>query len=352
MNIEIGSREIHELGRIIMRAVQITKPGKMELIQVPKPDVGDCDVQIQVANVGICGTDIHILLGEYEAEYPIIPGHEFSGTVVNVGKDVRYFQVGDHVTADPNIPCHKCPQCKRGYLNQCDNLEAAGVTRDGAFAEFISLPEQVVYPIDQISFEEAAMIEPLACVMWGVKRVKPAPGDSALLFGAGPMGCLVLQVLKTCGVSPIHVVDKINSRLDLAKELGASITHQISNTDELAYLLKSTNFKIVVDATGISEVLQNAFLYVKPRGKIWVFGVVPPDEINHFSPYEVFRKDLTIIGSFAVNQTFTESISLIKSGGIHLSPLISHQIPLSKFNEAFDLAQRDPSRMKVQISNS
>jgi len=332
-----------------MRAVQITRPGEIKIAEVPIPEFGSNDVLIKVAYAGICGTDLHILDGEYEAVYPIIPGHEFSGTVVKIGRDVKYFHPGDRVTADPNIPCHRCPACKRGYFNQCENLEAVGVTRDGAFAEYVAVPENVVFPIHHIPFQDAAMIEPLSCVIWGLKRIKAQLGDSALVFGAGPMGCLVSQGLRSCGVTPVIVTDKVEWRLEVAKELGATDVILASQTDLLNSKLNSDGFSIVVDATGVGQVLQDAFEYVQPRGKIWVFGVVPPTETIRFSPYNVFRKDLSIIGSFAVNQTFPEAIAFISAGTIRVNPLISHQIPLKNFKEAIRLAQIDPNRMKVQV---
>jgi 2-desacetyl-2-hydroxyethyl bacteriochlorophyllide A dehydrogenase len=336
----------------MMKAIQIIQPGKYRLVEKPTPVPGTGDVLIKIAVTGICGTDIHIFNGEYEAGYPIIPGHEFSGTVVKVGNGVKYFKPGDRVTADPNIPCRRCPPCKRGYFNQCENLEAVGVTRDGAFAEYVVVPEQVVFSIDKIPFQDAAMIEPLACVMWGLKRVQAQPGDSALVFGAGPMGCLVIQALKCCGVSPIIVADKVKWRLDIVKELGATDIIFVPNTGQLATKLNISGYQIVVDATGVGQVLEDAFRYVQPRGKIWVFGVVPPTETVRFRPYDVFRKDLSIIGSFAVNQTFHEAIALITSGGIGVKPLISHQIPLERFDEAIRLVQSEPNRMKVQIQVS
>lgn len=335
-----------------MQAVQITQPGQFKISEVPIPEIGVRDVLIKVAVAGICGTDIHIYHGEYEAKYPIIPGHEFSGTVVRVGNDVKYFKPGDRVTADPNIPCHRCPACKRGHNNQCENLEAVGVTRDGAFAEYIAVPEDVVFPIGNIPFQEAAMIEPLACVMWGLKRVQVQQGDSVLVFGAGPMGCLVTQALKSSGATSIVVVDLVEWRLDIAKKIGATEIVVGPRHEEIIKDINPSGFQVVVEATGVSKVLDGAFRFVQPRGKIWVFGVIPPTEKVKFSPYEVFRKDLTIVGSFAVNQTFNEAIALIQSGAVKVEPLISHQIPISRFGEAIQFAQNAPNRMKVQIFNT
>jgi 2-desacetyl-2-hydroxyethyl bacteriochlorophyllide A dehydrogenase len=333
-----------------MRAIQLTEPGNFEITDVPFPAIGKRDVLIKVASAGFCGTDIHIFHGDYEANYPIIPGHEFSGTVIKVGNEVKYFNPGDRVTADPNIPCRRCPACKRGHNNQCDNLEAAGVTRDGAFAEYIAVPEEVVFRIDDIPFQSAAMIEPLACVIWGLKRVKVQPGDSVLVFGAGPMGCLITQALRRAGATSITVTDLVDWRLKIAQNLGA--TEIVSGPKQEATIreINPSGYQVVVDATGIPTVLENGFKYVRPRGKIWVFGVVPPEEKVCFSPYEVFRKDLTIIGSFAVSQTFFEAIDLIKSGAVIVDALISHQFPFDRFGDAIECAQNALDRMKVQIT--
>jgi D-arabinitol dehydrogenase (NADP+) len=333
-----------------MKAVLINEPGKYSLTTVPRPIPGPEEVLIKVAAAGICGTDIHIFRGEYEATYPIIPGHEFSGTVVQVGSAVKYYSPGDRVTADPNIPCRRCPACQRGYANQCETLEAVGVTREGAFAEYVVVPEEVVFPIGEMPFRAAAMVEPLACVVWGIKRVQVQPGDSAVVFGAGPMGCLVTQILKSAGASQVVVVDMVDWRLDLAKKLGASHTVIGHKADEILLSLNPKGYQIVVDATGVGSVLENAFKYACPRGKIWIFGVVPPKEKVSFLPYEIFRKDLTILGSFAVNQTFHESIALINSGRIQVEPLISHEYPLTRFGEAMDRAQNHPQRMKIQLT--
>jgi len=333
-----------------MNAIQITKPGHFILADIPIPEPGPNEVQIRVASAGICGTDLHIFHGEYEATYPIVPGHEFSGTITQVGSQVKYFSVGDRVTADPNIPCYRCSACKRGFMNQCENLQAVGVTQNGAFASYVVVPEGVVFPIGDLSFEDAAMIEPLACVAWGLKRVSVQPGDSVLIFGAGPMGCLVAQAVRSAGASQVTVADQVSWRLDVARDLGATQTflNPISGATDPGFMMDG--YDIVVDATGIKQVLESAFHLVKPRGKVWVFGVVPPAEMASFNPYEVFRKDLSIIGSFAVNQTFHEAIQMIQSGTVKVAPLISHKFPLAEFAHALEVAQSAPNRMKIQLA--
>jgi D-arabinitol dehydrogenase (NADP+) len=305
---------------------------------------------IKVRAAGICGTDLHIFRGEYEAVYPIIPGHEFSGEVAAVGANVRYFRVGDRVSADPNIPCNRCSSCQRNEPNQCKNLRAVGVTQSGAFAEYVIAPEGNVFSIGDMPFSSAAMIEPLACVVWGIKQVDVQAGDSALVFGAGPMGCLVAQALKQAGAARAVVTDVVPWRLELAERLGA--THAVRADEHQAAALKAIEpegYDIVADATGVPAVLEGTFAYAKPRGKIWVFGVTPNGTLAKFPAYEVFRRDLKIIGSFAVNRTFPQSITLIQSGAVQVEPLISHRLPLEDFCRGLEIAETDPMRMKVQF---
>jgi 2-desacetyl-2-hydroxyethyl bacteriochlorophyllide A dehydrogenase len=334
-----------------MKAAQFLAPHKLRVIEADVPEAGAHDVIIQVQNAGICGTDIHILHGEYFSPFPLTPGHEFSGKVAAVGAGVKNFEVGDRVTADPNIPCNRCFYCQRNQPNQCEDISVVGVTRAGAFAEYVVVPEGVVFHIGDIPFDEAALIEPLACVVWGLQRVQPQPGDNALVLGAGPMGYLVAQALRQAGTSQTIITDVVPQRLELAESLGLSrAVVADENQPKKLEALAPRGFDIVVDATGIAKVLEQAFHYTRPRGKVWVFGVVPIGEPATFIPYDVFRKDLTIIGSFAVNRTFHESIVLIESGAVQVKPLISHTFPLEDFARGMDVAQNAPDRIKVQYA--
>ncbi len=334
-----------------MKAARIERPGHGVVTSVAEPSPGLEDVLIKVHAAGICGTDLHIFKGEYEAEYPIIPGHEFSGEVVQIGENITRFKVGDRVTADPNIPCNRCPSCQRNEPNQCQNLRAIGVTRSGAFAEYVIAPEGNVFDIGDMTYGAAALIEPLACVAWGIKQISVQPGDTALVFGAGPMGCLVAQSLKQAGAVRVVVTDVIPWRLQMAEQLGA--THTVIADNQQATRLTAIQpygYDIVVDATGIPAVLEGTFQYAAPRGKIWVFGVTPQGTYVKFPSYEVFRRDLKIIGSFAVNRTFPQSIALIQSGAVQVEPLISHQLPLDDFSRAMEIAATDPKRVKVHFN--
>jgi 2-desacetyl-2-hydroxyethyl bacteriochlorophyllide A dehydrogenase len=334
-----------------MKAAVLEQPGHAVVTEVDEPRYGADDVLIRVRAAGICGTDIHIFKGEYEARYPLIPGHEFSGEVAAVGGNVTRFEPGDRVTADPNVPCNRCNFCQRNEPNQCRNLRAIGVTGDGGFAEYVVAPEGNVFSIGDMSYEAAALIEPLACVAWGLKQVEVQPGDSALVFGAGPMGVLLAQAVRSAGAARVVIVDRSPGRLELAAQLGATDT--VLSDDGLSRRLNAIEpdgFDLVADATGAPSVLAGTFDYVRPRGKVWVFGVTPIGVKVEFPSYEVFRKDLKIIGSFAVNRTFPQSIAMIRSGAVRVEPLISHRLPLDDFNTGIELAQHGPKRMKIQFA--
>jgi 2-desacetyl-2-hydroxyethyl bacteriochlorophyllide A dehydrogenase len=336
-----------------MPAAQIAEPRKGHVVALEPPTPAGGEVLIEVRRAGVCGTDLHIWHGDYAlARYPVVPGHEFCGVVAAVGEGIARVSLGERVTADPNIPCGRCPECQRNAFNQCLELAVVGVTRDGGFARYVVVPEGVVFPIGDLSFEEGALVEPLACVVWGLKRVEVQMGDSVLLFGAGPMGCLLVQALLRAGAAQVVVVDRAPKRLEVARALGAHHTVLADALADTAPGLAPLGFDVVVEATGIPAVLESAFRYARARGKIWVFGVAPESASASFVPFEVFRKDLKIIGSFALNKTFQEAIALIRGGAVKLAPLVSHVVPLERFSEGMHLAEHDPERMKVQFTIS
>jgi D-arabinitol dehydrogenase (NADP+) len=333
-----------------MRAGRILEARRSDVATVPVPTPGPGEVLIEVARAGICGTDLHILDGDYElARFPMTPGHEFAGTIVALGEGVRLRSLGERVTADPNLPCGICPECQRGAVNQCHDLAVVGVSRDGAFARYVNVPEGVVVPIGDLSFAEGALVEPLACVVWGLERVRVRAGDHALVFGAGPMGCLLIQALKSTGAARVAVVDVAPARLDLARTLGADLA---VTPDDLGRLreIAPLGFELVVEATGIPAVLEGCVEHARPGGTIWVFGVAPGDAMARVSPYLLFRRDLALVGSFAVNQTVPRAVAMIQGGAVKVAPLVSHVLPIEEFAEGLRLAAHDPDRMKVQFA--
>jgi 2-desacetyl-2-hydroxyethyl bacteriochlorophyllide A dehydrogenase len=331
-----------------MKAAVVKAPGRIVYQEVPDPVPGPEEVIIAVKAAGLCGTDMHIYHGEYEAVYPIIPGHEFSGRIVEVGDAVQDLEPGLRVTADPNIFCHRCAYCRRNQPNQCANLQAVGVNRDGAFAEYVAVPSENIYPIGDLPFVEAAFAEPLGCVVLAMQRAQIAPGSNVLLFGAGPMGCLLTQAVSHSGAAQLVVSDLSERRLALAADLGATETVLAGEGQaEQLQALAPEGFDVVIDATGVPQVVEAGFQYLAHRGAYLFFGVCPAGEQIQITPYDVFRHDWRIIGSFALSYTMQESIRWLQTGRIQAAPLISHEIPLAQIDQGWDIAQHDPQRMKI-----
>ena len=235
------------------------------------------------------------------------------------------------------IPISTAVTAITAVTNHCSNWQAVGVTRNGGFAEFVNVPAKAAYTLsDALTDSQAAFIEPLACVVWALKRLRVYPADKVLLIGSGPMGLLLVQALRHDNAAHITVVDRQPVRLQLAAQLGASST-VIADADQDARLreIAPLGYDVVIDATGVPAVIQNAFRYLKPRGQFLQFGVTPTTSTIQISPYQIFRNDWTIIGSFALCYTFLPAIAWLESGVIDVVPLVSHTIALTDFEQSF-----------------
>jgi 2-desacetyl-2-hydroxyethyl bacteriochlorophyllide A dehydrogenase len=316
----------------------------------PDPEPGPKDILIRVSACGICGTDQHIYDGDFGGPFPLIGGHELAGDVIAVGLEtLGDVHVGERVAVNPSIFCGSCFYCRRGQVNHCLRWSAIGVTRDGGFAEYVVAPEANVYPIGELDYELAAFIEPVSCVVYGVKRLRLPVGANALVYGAGPIGLLMLQLLAHGGASDVTIVDLKQDKLDLAKRLGASEAVLAGPAaDGALQEISPLGFDVVVDCTGVPAVVEHMFTHVRNEGKLLFFGVNPTEARIPISPYDVYRKDLEIIGSFALRYTFHDAFDLIRSGRIDVAPLLSDRLPVDRFPEALALAGSGEA-LKVQI---
>mgnify|MGYP001207974243 FL=1 len=333
-----------------MKACVIEGPRSAAVREVPVPEPAPGEVLIRVERAGICGTDVHIYKGEYISPYPIIPGHEFSGTIAGLGEGVSGFAIGDCVTAEPNIHCGRCVYCLSHRGNHCANWQAVGVTRGGAMAEYVAVPAGNVFRLpDGMSFAEGAFIEPLACVVHAMNRLRPAPGDRALLFGAGAMGQQLIQALVHAGVSDLAVVDVAEGKLAMAAQWGATRTFVSGRFDEAELLGEfPRGFDIVADATGIPQVIEQALKYLGPAGKYLQFGVAPKDAAIRLSPFDLFQRDWTLIGSMATNDTFHQALQWAKAKRVRLESLVTSVIGLDDLPRLFENGAR-PEDLKVQV---
>ena len=319
-----------------MRAIVFPAPETIALERVPDPTPAPDEVVVQVAACGICGTDVHIARNEYMSTFPLIPGHEFSGKIVAVGKAVTDFKVGERVAVDPNLYCGHCDFCRNEQANHCRNWEGVGITRAGGFAEYVAAPARACYRIpDQLTDAQAAFIEPLACVIHALKRIQVPPGAQTLILGAGPMGLLLLQALRHRGASQVVMVEKQPARLELATQLGGTAIPVNDQQGAALRDLAPYGFDLVIDATGVPAVIEQAFGYLRPRGQYLQFGVTPMDASIRLRPYDLFRNDWTVIGSFALCYTFLPAIAWLANGVVDVSKLVSHTVPMTGFAPAF-----------------
>ena len=333
-----------------MLACVFTGRNEWVIEEVDDPTPNADEVLIKVKAVGFCGTDIHILRGEYFSSFPLIAGHEFSGEVVEVGRDVLNFRPGDRVTVDPNIPCDQCYFCKINKQIHCENLKVVGVTQNGAFAEYVVVPQKVVFRLpDKLDYQEGAMAEPLACVVYAIHRVNPKVGSKVLIFGVGPVGLLMLACLSIYGASRIVTVDISRAKLEIARELGAETVLADGLEIEVLRELSPRGFDLVVDATGVPSVIEKALSLLEPDGSLLVFGVAPRGAKINVEPYDVFRRDLRIVGSFALNKTMQYSINLLAERRIPAKRFISASFPLRDFGSALREVIENPDRLKVQV---
>lgn len=327
-----------------MTAFQIESARKAELVDIPAPTPEDGEVLIEVRACGICGTDLHIYSGEY-GNLPIVPGHECAGVVVDVGAGVRSLQPGDRVAVEPNISCGRCEMCRIGRSNFCEHWEAVGVTRPGAMAEYVSVPEAAAFDIGPLSFEQALFMEPLSCVIHGVERAHVALAERILVIGAGPIGILLLQACKSAGASRVDVIDRQEARLTHAEQNGAcEISTELVTRQEESY-------DVVIDATGVPGVLEQSIYYAKPGGRLLWFGVPPEDAQVSIEPFRLFRRELTLLSSFTSVRNSLQALRMLRCNALRVEELISHRVSLHDLCDAFQwLEAGTKESMKVIVS--
>ena len=329
-----------------MRAVVIQDPGVIEVTEVPDPEPGPKDVVVKVAGCGICGTDLHILEGEFAPTLPVVPGHEFAGEVVAVGPEVPdSIRVGQQVAVDPSLHCGECYYCRRGRGNLCDNWAAIGVTTAGGAAEYAKAPFPNCYVLPEgVSTADSALIEPLSCAVRGFDVLRPSLADHFLIYGAGTMGLMMMELAKRAGASTVEVVDLNPQRLETARLLGCTAT--AATPDELD---RPRGWDVVVDCTGVVAAIEDGLSRVAAGGTFQQFGVSAEKAEAKFSPYRVYNKEITIVGSMAVLHSFERAGDLFVGGALKPDVMISHRFPLEDYPKAIEQFKNGVGR-KIQVN--
>ncbi len=329
-----------------MKAVFLLRKKEFEVREVPKPEPKEKEVLIRVKTVGICGSDVHYYtkgrIGSQQViGKPLIIGHELSGDVAALGKGVKGFRIGQRVVVEPAIPCGNCEVCREGRENICPDVRFLGTPPvDGAFCEYIVMPEENVFPLpNQLSYAEGVMMEPLAIGVYAVKLARLIPGETVAILGSGPIGLATLLAAKAAGAVLIFATDLIPERLNVAKKIGAHHTFNPEKEDIvkiITELTKGRGADVTFEAAGKEETVNQALKITALGGRVMIIGIPEADAIT-YEPHQMRRKELLIQNVRRSLRTTGTSIKLVKEGLINLKPLITHYYPLEKISEAFEL---------------
>jgi threonine dehydrogenase-like Zn-dependent dehydrogenase len=319
-----------------MRSSVYHGPGRIDVAARATPRAAPGELIVEVKACGVCGTDVHILDGEFPATSGIALGHEYAGVVHEVGAGVTGVAPGDAVAVDPNIACGACPACRRGDVHLCDHLEALGVTRDGGFAEFSRVPAGQAYRLPpRLSFEAAALAEPLSCCLHGLDLAGIRAGDRVAIIGAGPIGLLMIQLVRASGAAAVAVIEPVPGKRALALEVGADRGLDPAAPDLAAACREAApaGFDAVLECVGRPDTAAQALGLARRGGTVVWFGVSPPGATVAVEPYLVYRNELTIRAAFVNPRTFGRAIALLAEGRIQTAPLISHRFDLASLPE-------------------
>jgi D-arabinitol dehydrogenase (NADP+) len=326
-----------------MKAVVYDAPRTFSYRDTADPEVASDEVLVRIHACGLCGTDLHIHEGEFGPRFPLIPGHEFTGEIVGLGAGVSGFRAGQRIVANSNTVCGTCFYCKRGDFLLCENLGAYGVTLNGGFAEYLKVKADRVFAIQNLKPREAVMVEPTACALHGIEVLDARPGSDVLLFGAGPTGQVLAQLVKLNGAARLVVAAPPGKKLDLISKLAADEVVPIDRQDANVHRkhlqeLSPNGFDYVIEATGAAPVCQEALQFLRRRGTLLVYGVYPEKATARFNPFDLFRGEISIKGSFAQVDSFGPALAYLESGKVKVDEIVTEEVPLSEYQRALELA--------------
>lgn len=326
-----------------MRALVYDRPGVGSIRDLPMPECGPDDVIIQVVSASICkGADRrHQTTGHALGRYPITTGHEFAGYVYQIGENVTCCKVGDRVTADNAVPCGKCYFCKHEMYTHCENLQSVGHSLPGGFAQFMKVKDNTVFLVpDHISFNEACMTEPVACAIHCMDRLDVKYGEDVLVFGAGPNGIILAQLLKHSNANRVVCLAPTKAKLDLLNEYGIE-TIQIDRNDPEKHMKKVKELfpygvDAIVDATGSASILPNCFKLLKKQGRLLQFSSTKDTEDITINPAYFYRNEIQYYTSYCQCHEFGRAIDALATGKVKVDKLVTREYPLEDFFTAIE----------------
>lgn len=337
-----------------MKASRFLGNKTFAVADLPTPHAGPGELVLRNQVCGVCGTDVHIYHGEpgsADVNPPVVLGHEYSGEVVEVGEGVTGFAVGDHVTVDPNIYCGHCAYCQNGKKQLCPSMEAIGVTRDGGFAQYSRIPASQAFKLEPtVPWEAAAMAEPLACCLHGIDLAGIQVGDKVCVVGGGAIGLLMVQLAKLSGASQIVLSEPNEKRRQVGLQLGANTALDPTRPDaqEAFAQVLDGGANVVIECVGNVPAVKSAFQFAGKGATVLLFSVPKVDATFDLPLFDVYKKELTIKGSFVNPDTHARAVALINSGKVDFGPIITHRFTLDQLPEAIAMQMSDAS-IKVVV---
>lgn len=342
-----------------MRAVVYDVPGSFSVREVPLGDPKPRQVRVRMTMAGMCGTDLHLHEGQFLATFPLTPGHETVGVVDAIGEGAldgegQALTVGQQVVVNPNASCLECAYCTEGRPWLCDAFTGIGSSTPGGFAEYLVVPGAQLFDATGLTTELAVFAEPSACIAHLMDRLSPLRDCSVVVLGAGPTGLLLAQFLRFHSASEVTLVDPNEPKLARAAALADITTFQSARTDlrgsmEALVAAHGGAFDVVIDATGRADVMQELPHLARNGARIVYYGVADEKDVVTISPFEVFRRELTIMGSFTEVDSFPAALAAFRAGAIRMDGVITHRFALADYAGALDTLRADRSAHKVVI---
>ena len=337
-----------------MRAAILVEPHLFDVREVEVPQVSEDEALIRVHRTGICGTDLHMFNGHYAADkLPLIPGHEFVGTVATKGARVSHVKEGDRVVVDINIGCGTCFWCRRNEVLSCPSISQIGIARNGAFADYVSVPGRLVIKAPAaLSDAELALTEPIACVVRAARKSDIRFGQSVVILGAGPIGNLHIQMMRLCGAAPIIVSDISHERCKLAQKAGADFVVSDQTTLKQTILAHTSDrgADMVIESVGNSKLYQLAFELIRKGGHVAFFGVTGPADTVAVNILDTILKENSIKGSVAgMGEDMHDALTLLQHGRFKTDLFTSSAFPVEQIQNAFETVPSRPKDLKTQI---
>ena len=340
-----------------MKALVVEGVKNLAYKDVPMPEIKPNEVLVKVRACGICGSDIPRALDNGVHYYPIIIGHEFSGEIISIGSEVKNLTCGQRVTAAPLVPCDDCENCYKGNPAMCEHYSFIGSRQDGAMAEYVAVPAKNIVPIaDNVTFEQAACIEPITVAIHGIERAGAIDsGKSAIVYGCGTIGILTMQCLKAKGLERVYVIDIDEHKLALAKKLGAYEVLNSLKEDIPAYFAEHGKVDYVYETAGVNFLQAQVLQLAKKGGYVVYIGTAHRDVTIPAKSFElILRGELNVTGSwmsysapFPGNE-WISAVEYLKAGKVRVDEIITHKFPLSSGIEAFNtLVDKESRALKV-----